>query len=558
MAIMWPRKIPSEIQSNLLRRAECKVFRKLKESLDDHFVVFYSRPWLGLKSNGEEIDGECDFVIAHHRYGVLFLEVKGGSIAYDPTKNIWTSQDKYGFVHHIKDPVNQARSSKYQLIEKIKKSTLWTPRYIRAAHGVIFPDCDQVHENLGADKPLALFCFSEEFEDNLEKWILKRMGDNTVQHTGNVHFGQDGINVLVEILAHPFQLHVSMGRILDDDDCQINILTQQQFHILAAIEGVKRAAISGGAGTGKTILAAEEARRRAESGMRTLFICFNKPLSIEISRRLKKVNNLKICTFHDMCLSFILDANLSIPTECSEQILFNEILPQLMIKALDIQPSPRFDAIIIDEGQDFLPIWLCAIDSCLDKQGSGLLRIFYDSNQKVYRVNSNLPEDIKVIPIRLTRNLRNTKRIHDLISKFYSGYTIESIGPYGTEVEWHLAASIKEIRSIINDRINDIVSNESVNPSNIAILTSNKQYISDFNLGTKIADIPSMSCEEHFEGHITVDTVRRFKGLESKIVFIVLTKELIRETELIYVALSRARTHLIIVGLAEYIEFIQG
>ena len=124
MAIMWPRKIPSEIESNLLRRAECKVFRKLKESLDDHFVVFYSRPWLGLKSNGEEIDGECDFVIAHHRYGVLFLEVKGGSIAYDPTKNIWTSQDKYGFVHHIKDPVNQARSSKYQLIEKIKKSTL--------------------------------------------------------------------------------------------------------------------------------------------------------------------------------------------------------------------------------------------------------------------------------------------------------------------------------------------------------------------------------------------------------------------------------------------------
>jgi hypothetical protein len=58
MAVLWPRRMPNEIRDNVLRSAECKVYDRLSEVLDDGFHVFYSRPWLGVRPDGSEIDGE--------------------------------------------------------------------------------------------------------------------------------------------------------------------------------------------------------------------------------------------------------------------------------------------------------------------------------------------------------------------------------------------------------------------------------------------------------------------------------------------------------------------
>lgn len=90
MALMWPRTLPPDVTGNMLRSTECEVFRRLEAVLDDSFVVFYSRPWLGLKPDGEEVDGECDFTVAHPKLGMLTLEVKGGAVAYDPRREQWT------------------------------------------------------------------------------------------------------------------------------------------------------------------------------------------------------------------------------------------------------------------------------------------------------------------------------------------------------------------------------------------------------------------------------------------------------------------------------------
>ena len=103
MALMWPRTLPPDVTGNTLRSTECEVFRRLEVVLDDSFVVFYSRPWLGLKPDGEEIDGECDFIVAHAELGMLTLEVKGGAVAYDPRTDRWTSRDQWmGHTQHQK------------------------------------------------------------------------------------------------------------------------------------------------------------------------------------------------------------------------------------------------------------------------------------------------------------------------------------------------------------------------------------------------------------------------------------------------------------------------
>jgi hypothetical protein len=139
MAVMWPRTLPPDVVGNALRSTECEVFRRLEAVLDDAFVVFYSRPWLGLKPDGEEIDGECDFVVAHATLGMLTLEVKGDAVACDKRTGQWTSRDRWNVTHNIKNPVQQARSAKHELLGKLIASPHWKARRIRARHGVVLP-----------------------------------------------------------------------------------------------------------------------------------------------------------------------------------------------------------------------------------------------------------------------------------------------------------------------------------------------------------------------------------------------------------------------------------
>lgn len=548
MAVMWPRELPHEITSNILRMGECNVYRKLQNVLEDQFVVFYSRPWLGLTPYGEEKDGECDFLIAHPDMGILVIEVKGGGVAYDPERGKWTSRDRWGFTHTIKNPVQQAASSKYQILSKLNDSPVWKRRFICARHGVIFPDAEKPEKDLGADIPLRICCFLDEFKNDLRGWILSRFGESVRFSSREQALGEDGIKALEELLAHPFQLHVPMGNILAQDDTKIETLTHEQFHILETIQDIPRTVISGGAGTGKTVLAMEEAIRCADSEMRVLLTCYNRPLAEDIRHRLEQWKNVTVATFHELCIRFACDSGIPVPDEQPFNQLFNEMYPEMLIQALKALPEQRFDAIIVDEGQDFHPNWMLALDAALNPKGKGLLRVFIDSNQSVYGNITTIPEEYQLIPIRLTMNMRNTKRIHSIVQNYYSGYAINPIGPEGVEVEWIPANSIQEIYKKIDERIYQLVSQERMNLSDIVVLVSAEKDIPEYVNAGRLGGHEVQRADKNEGNAVIMDTIRRFKGLEKRIVILAATSDLIDARELIYVALSRARTHLIVVG----------
>ena len=91
---IWPKLLPQSVLVDPRRSSEVRVFNKLKAGLDDSFHVFYSGPWLATDQFGNEVDGECDFLVAHRELGVLAIEVKGGGISYDPTTSKWQSRDR--------------------------------------------------------------------------------------------------------------------------------------------------------------------------------------------------------------------------------------------------------------------------------------------------------------------------------------------------------------------------------------------------------------------------------------------------------------------------------
>lgn len=64
MGTMYPNIIPDYVTRDPYRSAEIAVFELLKKRLSDKYHCYYSRPWLGLTSEGEEREGEADFVVA--------------------------------------------------------------------------------------------------------------------------------------------------------------------------------------------------------------------------------------------------------------------------------------------------------------------------------------------------------------------------------------------------------------------------------------------------------------------------------------------------------------
>lgn len=545
MAVLWPKKLPQSIIKDQRRTAEVRVFNQLNEVLDDTFHVFYSSPWLGTDAQGNERDGECDFLIAHPNYGILAIEVKGGKeISFDPSDGQWRSKDHGDFVHKIKDPVAQARNAKHEILKRLNESSKWSRRFICAAHGVIFPSAATPSSSLGADRPANIFCCSKQFKNGLRDWVAERMKEG--KRPDNCEsLGRDGIAALEDILAKPFTLSFRIGAALAEAENEFRSLEPSQYLILDMIPDITRALIQGGAGTGKTVLAIEEALRSAKAGKKTLLTCHSRPLATNLERKLKSIDNLTVASFHSLCSRIANQAGILIPSNISERDLYEHALPNALYSSMEIDHTLKWNSIIVDEGQDFRTEWWIAIDASLNINGS--LRVFMDSNQKVYDNASNGVHDLKVVPVRLNRNLRNTKQIHEAAAVHYSGPDMVADGPDGLEVSWiHAESSNKKIEAAFKE-LRRLILNEEVAPSDIAVLVNSTDSKTSFLNRISGTSIPITDAETMALEEVVVDTVRRFKGLERPAIILIVSGEEMERRELAYVAFSRARAHLFVV-----------
>jgi len=530
---MWPRVLPRQVRETTLREAEVKVYDLLARSLDSSWSVFYSRPWLGLTPSGEERDGECDFVVVHPELGFLAIEVKGGTISYDPLADQWTSTDRNKIRHRIKNPVQQAVSSKHQLLEKAKLQQSWPGRYIRARHGVVFTDTASPPKMLGADSPPDVFCCRTELP-RIADWIRSRLSGGE-----GYPLGAEGVRAFEELLASPFILRVPLGHYLDDDDEAIAALTPQQFFILDSVGHLHRVAAGGGAGTGKTIVAMEDAIRLSRQGLKTALICRSAPLAAFIRDRLGRVEpNIGAWSLGELCVAL----NGSSETEYRSSTGIEKGIEEMLI-AVRKSPSKRFDAIIVDEAQDFRTHWWIAIEELLADADQSWLHAYFDTNQSIYGDLASELAAFRIVPIHLTRNLRNTRCIHQAANRFYRGIPIVADGPEGVNVEWETCGDDKIASRAVAAAARLI--GERVAPSDIAILAVDERAKSEIRN------------RSGFPNGVAVELISDFKGLERKAIIIAATRGIADEPELAYVSLSRPRTHLIVCGEMSVLSWLK-
>lgn len=312
---------------------------------------------------------------------------------------------------------------------------------------------------------------------------------------------------------------------------------------------LERLAVSGGAGTGKTSLAVEKAKGLGRLGKTTLLLCFNAPLSAYLRQMLRNDLNVEVHNFHQFCLKSITNAGIKIPKE--NQPDFWEELPYLLLDALQDSKSKKYDAIIIDEGQDFRREWLEAALAALKDSKAGTFYLFYDDNQRLYPATADL-SNLADNSIRLFENVRNSRPIFQAARAFYAGGDLESLGPDGLAVEWEAVSAEARDRSL-EKILNKLVNNEGVAQSEIAILTA-KSYESYQPI---IGRYKCCRADDLAANAVILDSIYRFKGLEKEVVILIDLNAATDKTALLYVGFSRARSLLLVLDTPETIKHLK-
>ena len=545
-----PQLTPSQIAS-IPSLAEQKVYKALQEQLPKDWLVVHSLEFVMKTSkHNSHGDREADFVIFAPEYGVLVVEVKGGGIRYNKQIDQWYSIDRYEEYHEIKNPLRQAKDAKYEIRGHLKHRM--GDKNLLLAHGALFPDIDTVYPLASPDIPTDILGGCDTLLD-LKSWIESVFeywaGESPIYDP----LEKSGLDIVEDIYGKNVSIEPSLKIAIEDEIQKQILLTNQQKHILRQLKRRKEAVIEGGAGTGKTVLALDHARNLASQGLRVLLLCYNESLGLLLKQKSHDIESLEAMNFHMFCENRLKDVKEQTGRDLlaeskmvyPDENVFNIAMPDALANSFDVSPI-CYDAIIIDEGQDFKAEYWLAIEMLKEQQEDTKLYIFQDTNQAIYGKPADLPIDD--IPLTLVHNCRNTKHIHNLAYQYYEGEVVESPEVDGTPVEYIIEKSVEKQAIEIDKKVHNLIHKEGIAPKDIAVIIMGKyDKVSPLLKSSKHKEQWSFKT---FLPHdkVLVETARRFKGLESKIILLWIPYEETLDDTLLYVSISRARFRLWVVA----------
>jgi hypothetical protein len=550
MARMLPDRVPRDVADDPLRSAERRVYERLAATLDDEFTVFGWVPWLREGEGGGLAEGEADFVLAHERDGLLVVEIKGGCIRRDGRTGRWWSRDRAGREHEIQNPGQQARRNMHSVLNKLRGIPGQERRWIPAGHAIVLPDCQRPECDLALDVPLAICAFGEDMANLGPRLRLVLRGWRR-ESQSQAGLGADGLAALESLVAGSFELRAPLGPVLREEDRSILQLTEDQYRVLDGLAANPRVRVSGGAGTGKTMLAMEQARRLGRQGRRTLLTCFNRPLADYLRQSTGAHSAVTIHNFHQLCFRWARRAGLEAvdpdgpAAETLPESYFHEALPRLLLDALD-RLEERFDSIVVDEGQDFLPDYWDALQLALADLTRATLHVFQDAAQDIYAASAGPLGPMT--SFALHENLRNTRQIHRVLQGLADDERTVARGPAGVKPEW--VAADGDVPARLAEVIERLTGAEQVRPQDVAVLTTSRNDIAalapEGRIGGRAVTRDPLERSER----VLVESIPRFKGLERRVVVLAGLRPPRHGTleRLLYVGASRARAHLVVVA----------
>ncbi len=546
MTTFIPPYMGEEIKSN----AEKKMYDVLQKLNMKNAYVLHS---LGLPKHQSKIYGEIDFVVVCDR-GVACLEIKGGRVECRDGK--WFFKDRYGVEREKPEgPFAQVTGNMFSLRDVLKKKFQNNKhmKNLLTVCGVVFPDIEF--------KSVSQEIISDIVYDNRTEDItgyMNRVFDywEERQHRQPSRLSPGDIKDIVQFLRGDFVFIPTLSDRLNSVEKRLVRLTSEQAQLMQALALNKHLLIEGNAGTGKTLLAVDFAKKKAASGKKVLFLTYNKNLANNVIRQVDTIENLKVINIHALFGEYVaVDVK---KMQENPNVYFSEILPEIFYEYLSELSDEeleriKYDLIIMDEGQDILkPLYLYSLDTLLRGGfANGDWAVFYDEKQNIYNPDYNDGMEIlrgyNCTEFKLFVNCRNTVQIGTYSSKI-SGIDLgEFIRENGEEVQNISYEDDDDFKKKITGILKNL-RKEKVDIRDVVFLAPKKYK----NSKVAQAGIEVNEIGDNFDSSKELPvyaTIQGFKGLDSKIV-ILTDVEYIRKENLssfLYIAGTRARTLLYIV-----------
>ena len=496
--------------------AEKLVYEFLK-NLGDEFTVFYSVQWCNSYRKWNTTWKENDFLILHKKRGILVLEIKGGDIQIENGEfcqiNTFTKEKR--ILRFDKDPLSQAIDGTHHyrgLLDRIQKNL--SKRFpVEAAVG--FPSCEVKSQKKNfPDKYQNVFKAVLDYEDfnkkEKEETIYDVFEFYERRREEKVDITDREYRKIVKCIGGDLNLTAVPSARKEELDYVFLQLTQEQMGLLDYISEQKYATIQGIAGTGKTLIAQEAAKRFAAEGRKVLFLCYTLFLNFHL-REFSSCENVDYLNLHQLIGQY--------RPHRQDDLLNNEkrmeVLWNIEWDELD------YDDIIIDEGQDFQNEEIEYFKEYA-KNKKGSLFIFYDKNQLL--MPQEMPEWIEKSECRLVlnKNCRNTKEIAN------SSYNVIGISldkkenmVQGPEPTISFVEKDKDPFLEMEKLIRFLMKEYTYKYSDIVILSLHSEEKSFVPKDLeKIGEIP-ISRKKRSDSAVWFTTAFKFKGLESRAVIII-------------------------------------
>jgi len=563
--------IPPQYDVSTVSAAERRVFDLLKNDPDTiAWTVIHS---LGLTRRGRKPYGEIDFVVLIPENGILCLEIKGGRVACKD--GVWTTTNREGKSFEMsRSPFMQAMEGMQAIRTAVENNfgRGHAAASVVFGRGVILPDVQMPaepfewenwegidHDDLHQPISLALL--------NMAQKQRRKLGIPT----SNTGPSAATLRLVQQFLRPDFELVVTKSAQLRETEFNLLRLTEEQYDGLDLLADNERCFFEGAAGTGKTMLALEYARRSANAGNRTLLLCFNKLLGEWFRSQVTEYDNNQLLTggrHYQLLREVIISSPFAEEFLLKERNstgpdLYSTIYPFYGQLALEYDAS-EFDVIVIDEAQDLLKPGTLDVLNVWLKGGlaGGRWAIFGDFQRQAI-FDKSTGDDMKAllnsrVPVfskgRLNQNCRNTRNIGEetaLLSGFASPpYRMGQIE--GPPVDYHYYQSAETQSAALAEVLRRLLL-DGVRPKEIIVLSRLRLKHSGVNGIDGSNDFRLMDAAEFIPDKtrtpiILFTTIQAFKGMESKVT-ILCDVDQVDEGEaqsLLYVGMSRARSLLIV------------
>ena len=504
--------------------AEKRIFERLRTAFDDRYAAYHSlRPTRHPHKRFPEID----FVICGPE-GLYAIEVKGGRIAC--RDGVWHYQDRYGrTVPSHEGPFRQAEAGLHGLMEDLRANL---PADVldrfTIGYGVVFPDCEW--SGVGAEWDPAMLADKRRSRD-LEGW-LHGLFEYWRTRGGQQARPDDGALERLQAYLRPQVDAPSSGdeiRLFDQvEDVRRRTarLTDDQMRMADVADANPRVLCAGGAGTGKTFVAERLARRWAEAGLQVALVCRSPWLRHCLASRL---------SMPGLTVSLIDGVRL----DCRRAGL------------------ERFDALIVDEGQDLFEI------RCIETLGDVLVGglemgrwcWFHDLNNQSLTARfdpcaKEYLESLEPVRMPLRINCRNTQVILEWIQDTLDAdLGVQGAGA-GPDVRWQTVPDRRQSAERAAREICELVDVGGLAPGSVTILSPCDLAESSVALMSpdavcRVRKLDEYSMREMPGDKVGFARIEDFKGLENEAIVVVdlpAPAAADRKSAEHYVAMSRARS----------------